>query len=104
MKEKLHYQIFFSIFKTRIEYIRNNRYIERDAVEGWFCGIHEIIIFSIFLASYWKIYIRIAINIELTSNNSNHIVYIEKIRFPKLRLVPAQSNGFAKRFGSSGIL
>ena len=25
---------------------------ERDAVEGWFCGVHEIVVFSIFLESY----------------------------------------------------
>ena len=33
-------------------YIHIYVYTERDAVEGWFCGVHEIVVFSIFLESY----------------------------------------------------
>ena len=33
-------------------YRDNEKETERDAVEGWFCGVHEIVVFSIFLESY----------------------------------------------------
>ena len=29
-------------------------YTERDAVEGWFCGVHEIVVFKHFLGKLLK--------------------------------------------------